>query len=152
MSSTYLADWYDPALNTTDKTDGRLEAAYFGLSARDLAVARCALATPRRLGGDAGSVDLARDKRRARRVVYVIEKSLLAWGGKIDAGKPTADERRRAAQLTWRTFVETRISFLQNHGRICASYAINSGLEDWGKTILTHIRNEIGWLQYALRD
>lgn len=117
-------------------------------------VALCdrALAMPRRLGSDATSDELASDKKTGKRLAHCFRQSLKAWGGQEAANGVLEDQiRRRAATLRWRDLADARRQYLMSRFAPYATLAIDEEQRAWGEHILTLLRNELGWIEYAMR-
>jgi len=107
---------------------------------------------PRRLGSDATNEELALDKLRARRIAHVLLQALKAWGG-TDKRLPKQDlTREEAATLDWETWRNLNKIYLEKRRAYIAAWALKVHKEDWGKSALVRINNELRQLDYALRD
>lgn len=110
---------------------------------------RAAGEIPRRLS-DATPGELARDKRRARRVGHVLEQSLGMWNGK--PREPTKEDKRSGAQLSWAKWWGEHDAWLVHRIRYIATWAKRTENEQFGKRAIVRLTQERDWLIYALRD
>jgi hypothetical protein len=143
-----LVSYYDPAYSSGSK-DQLLKEDRAELQ---ILVALCAhaLAMPRRLGVDATSDELARDKKIAKRLAHCFRKSLEGWHG-VEVAIDEPDIRQRAAVVKWGDLAAGRRAYLLARFAPYATLAIDAGQEPWGNHILTLLQNELGWIDYALR-
>lgn len=156
MSGSYLGRYFDSGLEIPgDATVATIRDEELARVGRTLAVVILASTLPRRLGGDAGDTELALDKRRARRVVHVLQNVWLSWAGKKAGIRlPVTDSEinREAAQLDWERFRDVHIAGVNSRARYAATWAILHDKERWGRSAIVMYENEIKWVTYALRD
>lgn len=117
-----------------------------------VAVMTAAATHPRRLGGDATAEELALDKKRAKRVLYIAEKCLSMWGGEP---APFDEATRIAATLRWEDWWSEHERRIQQRQRYiatwCHRYGDQNGDIKWTNQALTRLTSELKWLVYALR-
>jgi len=107
---------------------------------------------PRRLGGEATDSELALDKKRAKRVNWVLEQSLSGWTKKRAKIQITAEIQREGAQLEWGQFIPAHLTQLNSELALVATWAIQNEETRWGRSAVVNLENEIRWLLYAMRD
>lgn len=151
--SSYLARHFDPALDVGGVGSREiLEGEQVERIKRALSVILVCGSIPRRLGGDATPEELALDKKRARRTAHALKQSLHSWR-KRPGELPIDDQvRTEGAQMKWEPWGEAHTMTLNNQLRVVSTYAITSGEEDWGKSAVVRLENEVNWISYALRD
>jgi hypothetical protein len=146
-----LGQWYTPALSSKSTKDQLLTADRAELQVL-VAVCDRALAMPRRLGGDATSADLANDKKKAKRLGHCFRQSLKAWGApEIATGALDKEVRQRAAVVRWEELADQRRQWILSRFAPYVTLAIDEGQEQWGWTIVNLLKNELRWMDYALR-
>jgi hypothetical protein len=148
--SSYLAAWYNPALDTPDGvTPKELEKEEVERLTMLLSVAQAAGEMKRRIA-DADDRELAVDKKRCRRIGHVALKSLGSWGCK----KPkVADVAREAAIVDWARWWQDHQLWLDNRRIFIATWAQKyPDHQRWAKSAIVKLTNETTWLQYAMRD
>ena len=146
-----LADYYDPACTTVMIRAELLKKDQAELQVL-IRICDHALAMRRRLGGDASSAELATDKKRAKRLGHCWRTSLQAWGGREAAiGALGQETRMRAATVHWEDLVAARRQWILSRFAPYATLAIDTGDESWGYHIITILKNELRWLDYAMR-
>jgi hypothetical protein len=146
-----LADYYDPRCSGANTRDELLREDRAELQVL-VAVCDRALAMPRRLGGDATSADLANDKKRAKRLGHCFRQSLKAWGApEIATGALDKEVRQRAAVVRWEELADQRRQWILSRFAPYVTLAIDEGQEQWGWTIVNLLKNELRWMDYALR-
>lgn len=154
---SFLAEWYDPGLETdpNDTVDSITQAEVARL-ARQASVAGLALGMPRRLGGEATDEELALDKKRSKRVVHVLMQCLGSWKGNgAPEGPLPMDDgvRMDSAQVVWSDWCESQQTWLRNRIRYVVTWGRANGVDERiVKQMVTRLKNELGWLTYALRD
>lgn len=114
---------------------------------------------PRRLGKDADSKALARDKRTARMVANAYRSlwmSLARLGAdpaptwdsratRLELARQASKEARRfGATVRWPEFLAERRADLETRRRLVAAFAIKAGLPKWGGRRVRMITDEIG--------
>ena len=154
---SFLAEWYDPGLETNPKdTVASITEDEVARLARQAAVAGLALGIPRRLGGDASDEELSLDKRRAKRVIHILMQCLQAWKGNgAPEGPLPMDDgvRMDAASLVWADWYEAQQIWLRNRCRYVATWGRAHDVDEKQvKKMVTRLKNEMGWLTYAMRD
>jgi hypothetical protein len=148
----YLQQFLDPDLKVKDETAEQLTAQEIERLSKLHAIALAAMAIPRRIGGEASNDELSADKRRAKRVAHVAGQCVSAWGIKKPQA-PVADITRQAAQVVWQRWWEDHRVWLLNRMRYIATWQYKTGGDErWAKSAITKLNNELGWLEYALRD
>ena len=154
---TFLAEWYDPGLETDPaETVESVTTAEISRLARQASIVSIAMGMPRRLGGDASSEDLSLDKRRAKRISHVLMQCLDAWQGETDKPGPLPLDdgiRMEAASIDWSEWCKSQQVWLRNRIRYIVTWGRATGTEErLIKSMVTKLKNELGWLTYALRD
>lgn len=154
---SFLSEWYDPGLETDPKdTVESITAAEISRLARQASVAGLALGIPRRLGGEADSDELALDKKRAKRVIHVLVQCLNSWKGNGNPEGPFPMDdgiRMEAAQIIWPDWCESHTVWLRNRLRYVVTWGRQNNVDEKAiKKMATRLRNELGWVSYALRD
>lgn len=147
-----LADYYDEAWSGATHT--REDLLKLDRAELQVLVRICdhVLAMRRRLGGDASSDELAIDKKRAKRLAHCFRTSLKAWGAQEAASGVLEKEiRQRAATVHWEDLVAARRQHLLSRFPLYATMAIDAGQEAWGYHMITLLKNELRWLDYAMR-
>lgn len=150
---TYITDHLDLKLTVSpnDSAD-KFRAAEIERLQQLAAVMRAAAMHPRRLGGDAMPEELALDKKRSKRVLHVVEKSLALWGG-----EPAAWDQARqvAATLKWEDWWSEHERRIQSRQRYiatwCHRYGDQNGDIKWCNSALSKLSSELQWIAYALR-
>ena len=145
-----LADYHTPSLSGGN----RRQLIKEDQAELQVLVALCdyALAMPRRLGADATSAELAKDKKTAKRLGHCFRKSLEAWGGKeVSRGARKAEARQLAAVARWDRVAEDRRQYLLSRFAPYATLAIDTNQKSWGYHILNLLNVELGWIDYAIR-
>lgn len=119
---------------------------------RSLTMMRVISEIPRRLGEDASAPELALDKRRARRVGWAFQQSLLNWRKKIPRLTADDDLRSQASLLVWEAFVPAHSTELRGRMALIATWSIRMEDTRWGRSAIVRLENEAKWVLYALRD
>lgn len=148
----FLERYFDPELEPPTTTMKELEAAQVVRLGRALVVVIHAGSVPRRLGGEASDIDLAMDKKRARRVSHAVKQSLHGWQ-KTGYKLPSDDELRvEGAQLIWATWYEAYMTTMLNETRLLVTWSIRNDQRRWGRSAVVRFENERNWVSYAMRD
>lgn len=149
----YLGRWVDTGLRLSrDLTEKSIREGEIGRIHSAKVIVLVAWSIPRRLGSDASDVELALDKRRARRVAHALDQSLLSWTKKPPKVKPDENDRRAGAQLDWIEFVGHHALGVQDSLRLVATWSMRNDQEVWGRSAVVRLNNELHWVSYALRD
>lgn len=144
--------YYDRALAVDGLSPAILERQELERLKGQLLVVRHALAMPRRIGGDATSAELARDKKIARRVAHVISQCLRVWGCMSDdIGEPKAEHRRIGATIDWESWVASQEQWIAQRLPLYATVGKKKNRVPWANACLTRLQNEAHWLRWSLR-
>jgi hypothetical protein len=148
----FLERWYDSGLEPPPLDRPTIVDEEVQRLLRSIAIVSAAGAIPRRLGGDATSGELAIDKKRARRVAWALNQTLIKW--KARPGKPPMDDliRVSAANLIWGQFISEHQTHVLARIRLVATWAIRENEQRWGKSAVVRYENEVKWVAYAMRD
>jgi hypothetical protein len=147
-----LADYYDARCSGAPHTAEQL--IILDQAELQVLIRICdgVLAMRRRLGGDATSDELAIDKKRAKRLAHCWRTSLRAWGAQESSSDVLEQEiRQRAATVHWEDLAAARRQYLLSRFPLYATMAIDLEEEQWGYHIITILKNELRWLDYAMR-
>jgi hypothetical protein len=111
---------------------------------------------PRRLGGQATRNELAADKRLARRLGWVMNQAVLAWGGsgyldKIRVESQSEEARVSGAQVDLQTWHEERSAKVRRERQFVASVCLHHGLRQLGNRFVQRYTSELGQIRWALR-
>lgn len=147
----WVSRWVDPALPVSGLDRDHLEADEIERILLRLSVVLFASTIPRRLGGDATSVELAEDKRRCRRVGWALRQSLLQWTKRVELPEASDEIRQAGAQLDWQEFEELHLATLTTATKRAATWAALNGERKWGASIVTRLENERRWVMHSLR-
>ena len=114
-----------------------------------------ALDMPRRIGGDATKSELALEKRRCRRVLWVLRQEMIAWAEKDDKQiewRPITDEDRQAgAALHWEKWWAAHRKYLEQRRVWFATWGLKKPDPDYANQAVSRLSQEIQHLEYALR-
>lgn len=152
MPPTYLARHYDPALVVEEIGPRKtLEAGEVERLQRAMTVVLCAGSIPRRIG-DASDAELALDKKRSRRVLHALNQSYRGWTNKAPKLKATPEIKSEGAVINWTAWREEHLTIVRHRLRVLTTWAVRAEEEAWGKQCVVKLENEIGWIEYSLRD
>lgn len=148
----YLNRYFDPELTPPKTTIADLTNRQVDRLTKALVVVIHAGSIPRRLGGEATDIDLALDRKRARRVGWSVKQSLNGWSKK--APKLPIDEELRiiGAQLIWSSWYEEYMTTLTNETRLVVTWSILNDEQRWGRSAVVKFENEQNWVSYAMRS
>jgi hypothetical protein len=152
MPPSYLARHYDPAL-AVEKVGPRetLEKGEIERLQRAMTVVLFAGSIPRRIG-DASDEELALDKKRSRRVLHALNQSFRGWTKATPYLEATKEIKAEGAVINWVAWREEHLTIVRHRLRVLTTWAVRAEEEAWGKQVVVKLENEIGWIEYALRD
>lgn len=152
ISTGWVGRWVDPERPLDeDLSREAIEQAEVARLLNDLAIVLYASQMPRRLGGDASSMELAEDKRRCRRVGWALRQALRQWTERIELPEVTEHIRVSGAGLDWLVFEEKHMAVLTERTKRAATWAMRQGQRKWGASIVTKLENERRWVTHSLR-
>jgi len=107
---------------------------------------------PRRLGGEATDLELAIDKKRARRVEHALRQSFSSWSKRDPKIQVTAEIQKEGIQLEWDDFIMRHMTQIMTELPLIATWAIQNDEARWGRSAVVYLENETRWVTYAMRD
>lgn len=152
-NNTFLQRFFDPALEPPAvESSESLENHQIDRLARSQSVVILAGAIPRRLGAEATDIELALDRKRAKRMAHALGQSLKGWTKK-NVPLPLTDElRMEGAQVVWESWASDHLVAIQAELRTLATWAVLHEQEKWGRSCVVRLENERNWVEHAMRD
>lgn len=154
MTPSFIAEYLDTALHIKEgETKTMHERVERERLTAAIAIARAAQDIPRRLGEDATETELAADKRTAKRIAYALDQCLKAWGGPVMLTMKKEEIQRQGAQVDWNVWWADQQAYINQRMRYVVTWQHkHAGDLRWTKSSVVRFRNELRWVQHALRS
>jgi hypothetical protein len=152
-SGGFVERYYDPGLALSElETKDSLISREVERIQIALTVVGVVGSIPRRLGGEATDLELAIDKKRARRVEHALRQAFSSWSKRDPKIQVTAAIQKEGIQLEWIEFVPAHLTQIYSELCLVATWSILSDEARWGRSAVVSLENEMRWITYAMRD
>jgi hypothetical protein len=152
----YLEEFYNKRLKIDSKiTSAEIATAEIARIQTQACMLLVAIEMPRRIGSDATKAELALEKRRCRRVLWVLKQQLAAWAEKDDKNiewRPINDQDRQdGAALLWDKWWAAHRKYLDQRRSWIATWGLKKPDPDFANKAVNRINQELQHMEYALR-